>query len=243
MTRIPSLPGEPFAIQVRPEALVVSFRAPARVLSWALLNGSFRHADHIVNHRVQGDDPWFSARPREWLEQAAANLGLHGPVVAMATAVEMENLARVSCSGPYAEVTCFTTVGCANALSVGDRASVTMIETIPATPHTINMIVIVRPALTDEALVEAIQIATEGRVRALYEVGVQSSVSDLLASGTGTDCIAIASFGGATRAPYCGKHTELGELIGRAAYLAVKTGLARRSKRGNNLPGGVTGDS
>ncbi|MGH7875050.1 MAG: adenosylcobinamide amidohydrolase, partial [Candidatus Binatia bacterium] len=94
----------------------------------------------------------------------------------------------------------------------------------PAPLHTINMIVAVQPGLSDEAMVEGIQIATEGRVRALYEAGIQSSVSSLAATGTGTDCIAVVSLDSG-RAPYCGKHTQLGELIGRAAYTAVKNGL------------------
>jgi adenosylcobinamide amidohydrolase len=209
---------------------VVSFPAPARVLSWALVNGGFCHGDHIVNHWVHCDDTWFSAQPRQWLKRAAMNLGLQGTVVAMATAVEMKDLVRVSFSRSSTEVTCFATVGCGNALSVGDRTSVAMMESTPVLPHTINMILIVRPALTHEALVEAIQIATEGRVRALYEARVQSSVSSLAASGTGTDCIAIASLGGEAGAPYCGKHTEFGELIGRAAYEAVKNGLERISR-------------
>lgn len=123
-----------------------------------------------------------------------------------------------------AEVTCFATVGCGNALSVGDPTFGIPEQTAPPL-HTINMIVTVTPGLCDEALVEAIQIATEGRVRALYEAGVRSSMSDLAATGTGTDCIAIASLG-LERSRYCGKHTHLGELIGRATYLAVRQGIA-----------------
>jgi adenosylcobinamide amidohydrolase len=87
------------------------------------------------------------------------------------------------------------------------------------------MILTVQPGLSDEAMVEGVQIATEGRVRALYEAGVQSSLSNLAATGTGTDCIAVVSLGG-ERVRYCGKHTQLGELIGRAAYTAVSKGIA-----------------
>jgi len=126
-------------------------------------------------------------------------------------------------SSGAAEVTCFATVGCGNALSVGDPASMLLEEPAP-TLHTINMILTVQPGLADEAMVEAVQIATEGRVRALYETGIKSSRTGLLATGTGTDCIAVVSLG---RNPvrYCGKHTQMGELIGMAAYSAVKKGL------------------
>jgi adenosylcobinamide amidohydrolase len=159
----------------------------------------------------------------------------------MATAVEMKNLVQVSRSGGNAEVTCFATVGCGNALSVGDPASVTLEEPAPSPLHTINMILAVQPGLTDEAMVEAIQIATEGRVRALYEAGITSSVSNLAATGTGTDCIAVASLGRG-REPYCGKHTQLGELIGRAAYTAVKNGLAQASSKNGATPGSKSND-
>jgi len=149
-------------------------------------------------------------------------LDLQGTVVAMATAVNIKNLVHVSLSHSGGEVTCFATVGCGNALSVGDPAPVT--DESPASLHTINIIVTVKPGLSDEALVEGIQIVTEGRLRALYEAGTSSSVSNLAATGTGTDCIAVISLGN-ERAPYCGKHTPLGEWIGRAAYTAVKKGL------------------
>jgi adenosylcobinamide amidohydrolase len=231
----------PFAVHADQDALIVSFPAPVRALSWAVLNGGFCHAEHVINHQVSGGDRLFCAQPERWLEQATVRLGLQGKVVAMATALEMKNLVQVSLSGGNAEVTCFATVGCGNALSVGDPASVTMAEPAPSPLHTINMILVVRPGLTDEAMVEAIQIATEGRVRALYEAGITSSVSILAATGTGTDCIAIVCPDNG-RTPYCGKHTHVGELIGRAAYTAVKNGLAQASTKNGAAPGGKSND-
>jgi adenosylcobinamide hydrolase len=212
--------------RLEPDVFIVSFSAPVRALSWAVLNGGFCYADHIINHRVRGKDGVFCTEPRSWLQRAAAGLGLHGSVVAMATAVEMENLSQASIVGGGAEVTCFATVGCGNRLSAGDPASVTMEDPAQASLHTINMILTVQPGLSDEAMVEGIQVATEGRVRALYEAGIRSSASNLLATGTGTDCIAVVSLNAAGKT-YCGKHTKLGELIGLAAYSAVKKGLTR----------------
>jgi adenosylcobinamide amidohydrolase len=216
-----------FIVRTERDALIVSFAAPARALSWAVLNGGFCQADHVLNHRVSGSDAWFCARPDLWLERAASELGLQGKVVAMATAVEMKQLARASMSSGLAEVTCFATVGCGNALSVGDPASAAL-EERALSLHTINMILTVQPGLTDEAMVEAVQIATEGRVQALCESGIKSCRSRLPATGTGTDCIAVVSLGNGAE-PYCGKHTKLGELIGLAAYTAVKKGLANGS--------------
>jgi len=215
----------PFIVRADQDAFILSFPTPSRTLSWAVVNGGFCYADHVINHHVRGSNTRFCAQPSLWLERAALGMGLQGKVVAMATAVEMKQLVRVSMSSGGAEVTCFVTVGCANALSVGDPSSVALEERAPASLHTINMILTVEPGLTDKAMVEAIQIATEGRVRALYEAGIQSSVSSLTATGTGTDCIAIVSLD-SRDAPYCGKHTQLGELIGLSAYTAVERGIA-----------------
>jgi adenosylcobinamide amidohydrolase len=224
-----------FTLRLNPDVFIVSFSAPVRALSWAVLNGGFCYADHIINHRVCGSDGAFCTQPRSWLRRAAVDLGLHGKIVAMATAVEMENLSQASMSGGGAEVTCFATVGCGNGLSAGDPAAVTMEDPSQASLHTINMILTVQPGLSDEAMVEAIQIATEGRVRALYEAEIHSSASNLLATGTGTDCIAVVSLN-AARKTYCGKHTKLGELIGLAAYTAVKKGLMQGTARKRPAP-------
>ena len=213
-----------FSVREEREALIVSFAVPARTLSWAVLNGGFCHARHIINHHVDGNDALFCAQPVPWLERAASGLGLQGKIVGMATAVEMRHMVQVSMIGGGARVTCFTTVGCGNALSVGDPASVTIEESAP-TLHTINMILTVESGLSDAAMVEAVQIVTEGRVRALYENGITSCRSDLPATGTGTDCVAIVSLGDGVER-YCGKHTKLGELIGGAAYVSVAKGLA-----------------
>jgi adenosylcobinamide hydrolase len=225
-----------FAVRVDHDAVIVSFSAPARAVSWAVLNGGFCHADHVVNHHIHADNPDFCAAPGRWLEEATAKLGLQGKVVAMATAVTMKNLVHTSLSDTGAEVTCLATVGCGNALCVGDPAAVAIEQAAPALLHTINMIIIVQPGLTDQGLVEAIQIATEGRVRALYEAGIPSSASGFPATGTGTDCIAAFSLDG-NPALYCGKHTKLGELIGRASYNAVKKGLSQ-GKATNRAAGG-----
>lgn len=216
----------------------MSFTAPARILSWAVLNGGFCQADHVLNHHVGGSNASFCTQPGLWLERVASGLGLQGKVVAMATAVEMKHLVRASMSSGAAEVACFATVGCDNALSVGDPASAALEERAPSL-HTINIILTVQPGLTDEAMVEAVQIATEGRVQALYESGIKSCRSSLPATGTGTDCIAVVSLGSSAE-PYCGKHTKLGELIGLAAYTAVKKGLANGSTAtGSGLGGNL----
>lgn len=60
-------------------------------------------------------------------------------------------------------------------------------------------------------------IAAEARTAAIQQIGLR--VSTGIATGTGTDCIAVASPAGSR--DYAGLHTELGEWIGRATHDAV----------------------
>src|SRR5262245_52970914 len=130
-----------FSVRQERDALIVSFSSPARTLSWAVLNGGFCNARHVINHHVDGNDAFFCAQPGPWLERAALALKLQGKVVAMATTIEMRDTVQVSMTSGGAWITCFTTVGCGNALSVGDPASVTLEEAAPSL-HTANMILI-----------------------------------------------------------------------------------------------------
>jgi adenosylcobinamide hydrolase len=216
-------PSEEIMIRKERDALILSFPRPVLTLSWAVLNGGFCRADHILNHQVHIGDAAFIADPELWLQKQVQRRKLHGRTVALVTGVAMTSLVQFSARRGAAEVTCFATVGCTNAVSAGDAASFSGYAM--ACPHTINMILLIRPGLRREAMVEAVQVATEGRVRALYESGVASSQSALPATGTGTDCIAIASLDDA-ESRYCGKHTKLGELIGLASYTSVKKGVA-----------------
>ena len=205
------------------KALIISFPRPVSTLSWGVLNGGFYSADYIVIFQVSGRDREFTTDPSRFLKSAARDLGLEGRIVGMATSVDVASVVSVSFSHVETQVSCFATVGWGNALSVGDPT--TWQESDGKPLNTINLILLIQPGLMAEAMVEAVQIATEGRIRALNEARISSSRSSLPATGTGTDCIAIVSLNKG-EAPYCGKHTKFGELIGLAAYAAVKKGLA-----------------
>ena len=77
-------------------------------------------------------------------------------------------------------------------------------------PGTINIIVTINQPLTRAAMAEALQIAVEARVAAIHDGGSGEHESGAIATGTGTDCIAVAAPVPASRANsivYCGKHT------------------------------------
>lgn len=124
----------------------------------------------------------------------------------------------------------------ANAGRVGDPASVA--ETpqgferlhpageVPG-PGTINTMLFLSKPLIPGALVRCIMTATEAKTAVLQELAVNSRYSDSLATGTGTDQIAVAAMvSDEPPLTSAGKHAKLGELIGRAVYAAIKGTLA-----------------
>jgi iron complex transport system ATP-binding protein len=114
------------------------------------------------------------------------------------TGVLIERLVRRILQHQDYALECFATVGVSNALAVGDPA------TYDEKPGTINVIVAVDRSLSDAALVEAVAIVTEAKTRALFDARVKSTVSEVLATGTGTDCVALACPVGARVPPIAG---------------------------------------
>jgi adenosylcobinamide amidohydrolase len=190
---------------------------PCRVLSWAPLGSGARIARLLANHQVVLDDREALRAPRAYLARVVRVAG-HDPrlTVAMMTGAEVARAGHAVAARDGVSVGAWCTAGVTNALRAGDRATV-------GSTHvgTINIIVIVNRPLAHGAMVEAVQVATEARVLAVLEASIKSVRSGAPATGTGTDCIAIAAPLGATARgarvePYCGKHTLLGELIARA---------------------------
>lgn len=98
-------------------------------------------------------------------------------------------------------------------------------------PHTgtiVTMLCISRE-LRPGALVEAVTMATEAKTATLQELNVPSCYSDGLATGTGTDQIAIAARLDGAPLTGAGKHTHLGELIARSVRTALREALARQN--------------
>jgi adenosylcobinamide amidohydrolase len=207
-------------VSVRDRTLIVSLPEEYRVLSWAPLQGGFSTARSVLNHQVR-TDVYPAEEPGEFLLALARRLGVAEPAVGLMTGVVMERLVRRVIQRKALLLECFATVGVSNALTVGDAA------TYEDKPGTINIITLVNQPLTDAALIEAVGIVTEAKTRALLEAKIRSTVSDLPATGTGTDCVAIGGPIGAPAFRYCGKHTVLGELLGRVTYEAVVAGLRR----------------
>jgi adenosylcobinamide amidohydrolase len=105
-------------------------------------------------------------------------------------------------------------------------------ESLHSKDHgTINTMVFISQELIPGAMVRAVMTATEAKTAVLQELAVNSRYSDGLATGTGTDQIGIASkLGGGTPLTIAGKHTKLGELIGKTVHDATKQALELQNK-------------
>ncbi|MDR1166553.1 MAG: adenosylcobinamide amidohydrolase [Deltaproteobacteria bacterium] len=96
---------------------------------------------------------------------------------------------------------------------------------------TINTLLFCNLPLTPGALVRAVMMATEAKTAALQERLVNSRYSPTLATGTGTDQIGVAAKAVADYPPLtsAGKHSKLGELIGRTVKTATQKVLVRQN--------------
>lgn len=75
------------------------------------------------------------------------------------------------------------------------------------------------------ALVNACLSASESKVRALQSLAVRDPDTGTPASGTSTDCLAIAATQRGAAQPYAGSGARLGRELGQAAFRATLEAL------------------
>lgn len=214
-----------------PNHLHLAFLRPYWVLSSAVENGGLVQASHLLNLRVDGNSV-VDESPQQSLQKYAKERQWQGPLVAMMTAASMNSCRMLSVNYQGLELGVALTMGLSNAGRVGERADIT--EVMPAAHHmgTINIMLICSVAMTAAAMVEAVQMVTEAKVAALQDAGIRSRKSSQLATGTGTDAVAVCCGGLASAhgqepaIAYCGKHLVTGELIGRLVHEGLKSSLA-----------------
>ena len=203
----------------------IAFSSPQRVISSAILNGGFIKAEHIVNWKVPKHAPVCDA-PEKSLSDYAKVQGWQGKVVGMMTAASMDSLRMEQACIEGMDISVLVTTGLSNARRAGDKADIQDLLTTTHAAGTINLILIFSAQLTDTAMVEAMMIATEAKAAALQNVQALSPVSGLIATGTGTDAIAVVCGSGSPSIKFCGKHVLLGEWIGRLVIAAITSSLS-----------------
>ncbi|MCQ2961792.1 MAG: adenosylcobinamide amidohydrolase [archaeon] len=139
------------------------------------------------------------------------------------------------------EVMAIATAGVrVNAVSAGDNASYYEIndeydfdinehdDGFSKKPGTINVILLINSRLSESSLLLAEMIATEAKTVALRDLMTASNYSNEIATGTGTDGIAIFSnLDSENRIENMSTHAKIGELIANAVKAAIKECLAK----------------
>lgn len=198
----------------------VGFPETYCVLSSAFYNGGFTEAKHLLNLKVAKHYKG-NQTPQESLKTYCSEQQWQGTTVGMMTAASMKSLRIHRATEQDTTLTVLATAGLANARRIGDPADYPTSDIQTPSAGTINIMVISSCAFSPAAMVEAIQMVTEAKTAAIYDLNIESPKSNRVATGTGTDATAIACAPTQNRIEYCGKHVVVGELLGRLSYNAV----------------------
>lgn len=198
--------------------------APHRVLSWAPFRPGYQTTRRIVWRQVRNADLPTDLDVSAWL---AGEMHRHQAedAICLLTSRDISCHHMVRTSIGDVAVQALATVGLSNAEAVGaraDRSGRDWDKVIPAY-GTINIAVRLSRPLSDTGLLEALSVATQARTAAVIAAG-HKVPGGAVATGTGTDCIAVAAPAGDE--DYCGLHTAQGEALGRAVFDAVARGAA-----------------
>ena len=204
--------------------LHLAFSAPRTVISSAVLNGGIVQAKHLVNLKVPKYSKT-SETPEATILGYCKDAGWSGPTVGMMTAASMDSLRIASERVQGVDIEVLVTSGLSNPRRVGDPAEHRLIATTSTEVGTINIVALTSAVLTMPALVEAVMIATEAKAAALQDFGVISPVSKAIATGTGTDAIAVVTGDGPETVCFCGKHVLFGEILGNLVSSAVTASI------------------
>nr|WP_319247434.1 adenosylcobinamide amidohydrolase [uncultured Celeribacter sp.] len=190
--------------------------AEMQVLSWTLLHPGFVRARRILWREVRNADLSEEFDVAPWLQGELASRGA-ADAVTFLTSRDIRFFDEAHVQLGDCAVQAVATVGLSNAERVGCR-----LERVWQDWGTINIAVRVTQGLSEAAFLEVMSIAVEARTAAIMDAGLDLSVGR--ATGTGTDCVAIAAPSGET--VFAGLHTELGEAVGQAVYTAVARGAS-----------------
>lgn len=191
--------------------LMATLPRPMRVLSWAPHNAGFVTTDRVVWREVKNADLPLGFDVEAWF---AGQMEQFPQAVGMMTSRDIGTWCRAGAVVDGISADCVVTLGLSNAEAVGKR-----LPWHPADYGTINLLVATDAALTEAAMLEAMSIAVQARTAGVMGAGLELATG--LATGTGTDCCAIACDAGDVR--YAGLHTAVGEAIGAAVRTAIET--------------------
>ncbi len=222
-------------------SIIIELPSGRSTLTTSWLNGGYREdLRYIYNHQVlhECDDSHDTASLEggdisTYASIIADRLGLESAYsTGLMTAANMQNVAISTHSFRDLEVTAVITGGIEiNGGRAGDPASYYQEDgQIKMIPGTINIILLIGANIPHYAMVNAVVTATEAKTVAIQQLMAQSQYSEGIATGSGTDMIAVV---GDKTSPIhlndAGKHSKLGELIGKCVIGATQKALAQQS--------------
>ena len=219
------------------KSIVVFFKGARKVLSTSVFNGGY-HENYkaVFNHdgKVGSGMPceMLADTYAEHMRRLAKRIGLEPELVTgMGTAADMENVAIESLNYKELTVTAIVTGGIeTNGGRVGDPADYYKPAEKPDKLGTINIILILDADMPPGTLARALVTCTEAKTAAIQELLAGSNYSTGLATGSGTDqTIIVANSDSALYFEGAGKHSKMGELIGKTVTKAVKAALSKQS--------------
>ena len=218
----------------RDQALILRLNGRRDVLSTSSFNGgNQKDLKWVFNHdcKIDGrkDTPLKAPTYAKHMAVIAGLLGLDPAYTCgLSTAADMENASIESETYGDLTVTAVVTGGIdVNGGRVGDPAGWHEADgaVVPA-EGTINILLHINAHLTEGALTRALVTCTEAKTAALQELLAPSMFSSGIATGSGTDgTVVISDPNARLTLTYAGKHSKLGELIGRTVMKAVKEAL------------------
>jgi adenosylcobinamide hydrolase len=228
------------------DAVAIRFPGLRNVLSTSWMNGGYREdLKAVFNQQISLEAcntcHAGNGSVQQYLKEVARNLGLDPETsTGLITRAEMKNTAIVTETFRDLTVTAIVTAGInKNGGRAGDPASYYENgDSVEPVGGTINTIILINAALPEYAMTRAVMTATEAKAAALQQLMARSIYSTGIATGSGTDMIVIvADPGSFWLRTNTGKHSKLGELIGRTvikattAALEMETGLSPTSQR------------
>ncbi|MDK1476695.1 adenosylcobinamide amidohydrolase [Streptomyces sp. 549] len=236
MTTAPTAPGRPerplpvpVAATRREEGRVLPqllwrLAPGSRVCSTAVFGGGIGERRWVLNAQVPAG--YRRTDPAAHLAQIAGAAGLRGPGAGLMTAADVSRATEAHDDGVHAVVT--------TGLGVRTWAASPAPGAPGAPPAgTVNIVVSLPAPLADAALVNAVATATEAKVQALLDAGLDCS-------GTPSDAVAVivpALAPGRTAEPFAGPRSRWGAPLARAVHAAVLAGAAADRADGKSAPG------
>lgn len=215
------------------DTILINFGVNRNGISTSKLNaGTNDNYKHVFNQHLSQDkiDYLENNNAYEYLCNECELLNIDYKLsTALITLADMKNVSIVTKKFKNLEVTAITTAGVrTNASRAGDKASYWE-DCGEFHFGTINIILLTNAYLEKSVLTEAFMTVTEAKTVALNNLKIPSQYSNGFATGTGTDGVAIFSNKDSDNLlTNAGKHSKLGELIGKSVIESVTKAIEKQ---------------